>query len=136
MLTKEYQFKKDFGAYNKGDKLQVMPNGNYKAISTCAEINGFISFEFSESSAELFIKQGLIEEVSEKTDIMPAFQTTIITSDYRGDHATEVAVAIGVNPSTTIEELVKQVSTFRKFDSLVDYIVIRQVNNLSELKDV
>jgi len=56
------------------------------------------------------------------------FQVTVRTSDFRGDHATDVEVALNVPSEMTIGELISKVfhsTEIRKFDKLHDAILLR-----------
>ena len=56
------------------------------------------------------------------------FQVTVRTSDFRGDHATDVDVALNVPSEMTIGELISKVfhsTEIRNFDKLHDAILLR-----------
>lgn len=56
------------------------------------------------------------------------FQVTVRTSDFRGDHAADVDVAVNVSSEMTIGELINKVfnsTEIRQFDKLHDAIHIR-----------
>lgn len=54
----------------------------------------------------------------------------LITSDYRGDHATDVKIAINVTEDTTLKELIH--SHFERMDSGVDHIELRIIKELED----
>jgi uncharacterized ubiquitin-like protein YukD len=59
------------------------------------------------------------------------FQVTVQSSDFRGDHATDVEIAISVDSNMTVGELVSKVfesNDIRLFDKLHDTIKIRFCN--------
>ena len=64
------------------------------------------------------------------------YQVTIRTSDFRGDHATDLEVAIDVSPDTTIQELVNRI--FNQpiiglaIDNRKDWLVIRPIATFEE----
>lgn len=56
------------------------------------------------------------------------YQVTVRTSDFRGDHDTDIDVALNIEPDTTIAELVKMVflsADIRSFDKQADVIRIK-----------
>ena len=56
------------------------------------------------------------------------YQLTVRTSDFRGDHATDIDVALNVEPNMTIAELVEMVfltTDIRNFDKQADVIRIK-----------
>lgn len=56
------------------------------------------------------------------------FHVTVKTSDFRGDHAADVEVALNVSSEMTIGELISKVfysTEIRHFDKLHDAILIR-----------
>jgi hypothetical protein len=59
------------------------------------------------------------------------FQVTVRTSDFRGDHAADIEVALNVSSEMTIGELISKVfhsTEIRNFDKLHDVILIRACN--------
>jgi|WetSurMetagenome_2_1015567.scaffolds.fasta_scaffold1628677_1 hypothetical protein len=56
------------------------------------------------------------------------FQVTVRISDFRGDHATDVEVALNVSSEMAIGELISKVfhsTEIRNFDKLHDAILLR-----------
>lgn len=56
------------------------------------------------------------------------FQVTVRTSDFRGDHATDVEIALNVPSEMTIGELISKVfysTKIRNFDKQHDVILLR-----------
>ena len=62
------------------------------------------------------------------------FQVTVKTSVYRGDHATDISIAIDVPSSTTVEQLVESIFIEQSniFQQYYDVIEIRFLNKFIE----